>query len=145
MTTGIEILERDDKLKGHWLLRTAAYLIDYVLIYMIFWVPSIVLFGFFWVFTTTAGVVMFIYCMVMEAHFGGTLGKLILGLRTVSMSEPLDIKKTAMRSLAKIYVPLVLVDTIIGLATEGDPRQRYTDRIAGTMVVETQHLSPASP
>ena len=145
MTTGLEILERDDRLKGHWLLRIAAYLIDFAIIYLVLWVPSLILSRYFWVFTSAAGLTMFLYCSIMEASSGGTLGKLILGLRTTSFSGPLDIQKTVMRNISKVFPVLMLLDVIFGLATEGDPRQKYTDRISGTLVVEKQHLTPVSP
>jgi len=41
------------------------------------------------------------------------------------------------RNISKIYWIIVLIDTVIGLATIGDPHQKLTDRIAGTIVVST--------
>jgi len=41
------------------------------------------------------------------------------------------------RNISKIYWIIVLIDTVIGLATPGDPHQKVTDRIAGTTVVST--------
>jgi len=39
------------------------------------------------------------------------------------------------RNISKIFWPLYLLDVIVGLATPGEPTQKYTDRIAGTIVV----------
>jgi len=41
------------------------------------------------------------------------------------------------RNVSKIYSLLWLLDVIIGMATVGDPHQKYTDRIAATTVVST--------
>jgi len=43
----------------------------------------------------------------------------------------------AIRNVSKIYWLLLLLDVIIGMATVGDPHQKYSDRFAGTAVVST--------
>ncbi|MCW4031116.1 MAG: zinc ribbon domain-containing protein [Candidatus Bathyarchaeota archaeon] len=41
------------------------------------------------------------------------------------------------RNISRIYWILVLIDTVIGLATKGGTHQKVTDRVAGTTVVST--------
>jgi uncharacterized RDD family membrane protein YckC len=46
--------------------------------------------------------------------------------------------KSFIRNISKIYWLLLLLDWIVALVTPGaDRRQKYTDRIAGTTVVQT--------
>ncbi|MCK4717741.1 MAG: RDD family protein, partial [Thermoplasmata archaeon] len=134
-------------LQNHWLLRIAAYLVDFVIIYTPFWVVSMLLTVPHWKWTSTlvAGVVMMLYSSMMEASSGETIGKRLVSLKTVSVMGPLDNQKTVVRNLSKVFPILVLLDCLIGLATTGDPRQRYTDRVAGTTVVETANLKQIPP
>ncbi|MDG6220099.1 MAG: RDD family protein [Candidatus Thermoplasmatota archaeon] len=142
MTTGLELMDKNKGLQNHWLLRLAAYLVDFVIIYTPFWV----VFAFFgfnnWggMATLIAGAVMVLYSTTMESSTGETIGKRFVSLKTVSFAGPLDNQKTMVRNLSKIFPLLLLIDSLIGLASPGDPRQRYTDRVAGTGVVEAAHI-----
>jgi uncharacterized RDD family membrane protein YckC len=68
-----------------------------------------------------------------------------MNLKTTKLDgqkPPLDL--AFIRNISKIYWILVLLDTVIGLATPGDPHQKVTDRIAGTIVISTG-ASPLAP
>jgi hypothetical protein len=57
-----------------------------------------------------------------------------LKVRTVDGKIPtMDV--AFIRNVSKVFWLLYLLDVIVGLATPGEPTQKYTDRIAGTIVV----------
>ena len=47
-------------------------------------------------------------------------------------------EKAFIRNISKIFWPFLILDWLIGIATAGDKRQKYTDRIAGTTVVQVR-------
>ncbi len=64
------------------------------------------------------------------------MGKRIMGLRVITLGgETPSLEKAFIRNISKIYWILLLLDVIGGLATSGDPRQKYSDRFAGTLII----------
>lgn len=59
-----------------------------------------------------------------------------LKVTTVDGKLP-TLDRTLIRDISKIHGLLWLIDTLIGMATVGDPHQKYSDRYAGTTVVST--------
>lgn len=53
---------------------------------------------------------------------------------TVGGRRP-DLAAAFIRNISKIFILLPLLDILGGLITQGDPHQKYTDRIAGTNVI----------
>jgi uncharacterized RDD family membrane protein YckC len=61
-----------------------------------------------------------------------------MNLETIKLDgQKLSLDLALIRNISKIYWILVLIDTVIGLATKGGTHQKVTDRIAGTTVVST--------
>jgi len=84
------------------------------------------------------GVIFFLYAAFLEATRGATFGKMIMNLKVITTSGGIaTLDRTLIRDISKIYRLLWLLDIIIGMATVGDPHQKYSDRIAGTTVVST--------
>src|SRR3972149_2767915 len=53
---------------------------------------------------------------------------------------------TAVRNLPKFFWYIFpLLDFLMGMAIEGDPRQRFSDRILGTVVVSVRHAELPAP
>ena len=144
---------------GHWLLRLIAYIIDWVIVgiivgilWLIFFLPFLfvgAVAGFFtawgwWiVYPFIVGLLMVLYVLYAEVNWGGTLGKRILGLRVQTVSGgKITYSQSFIRNLSKIHPLLLLLDWLIGIATPGDRRQKYSDRMAGTVVV--QATAPAT-
>jgi uncharacterized RDD family membrane protein YckC len=134
---------------NHWLLRVFAFIIDSIIVGVVLFVIylpivfSLALGGFFWgfgfyfLFPFFAGILEILYFVVMEVFYGETLGKKALGLqvRTVDGNK-VTIEKSFIRNISKIYWLFIILDWLIAVITPGhDPRQKYTDRIAGTTVV----------
>ena len=76
--------------------------------------------------------------MFLEFNNGATLGKLVMNLKvTTTDGKRPRLDQTAIRDVSKIHWLLWLIDTLIGMATQGDPHQKYSDRWVGTTVTST--------
>lgn len=138
MPTGFDLLEHSRTLRRHWLKRLAATFVDIMIIF----VPMRIVIFFVnapyqdIVAGVLSGIVWFIYSTLLEGVYGKTLGKWFFNLRVVSLKEKKSIHQTLTRSVPKFFWYIFLpFDVIIGLAMEGDPRQRWSDTVAETMVV----------
>ncbi|HEV8595068.1 MAG TPA: RDD family protein [Thermoplasmata archaeon] len=148
MVNGLNIIGSNKALQDHWVKRVLAYIIDWIILVIISILLTLVLAPTVW-FGGGVGSIFFgaglflyaliaiLYWVIQEGFMGGTVGKKIMGLRVVGTHGPVDIVKAVIRNVSKIHGILLLLDWIAGLATEGDPRQKFTDRFAGTTVVRT--------
>jgi len=136
MVTGFDYLSKDKALQSHWLRRFVAIIIDAAIIY----IPVNLFFGFlgfnsFIVFFST-GVLFFVYAALFDLLVGGTFGKMLLSLKSVSTRGQLNSSQALMRNISKIFGPLLLLDWIIGMLVDTqDPRQKWTDQMAETSVI----------
>jgi uncharacterized RDD family membrane protein YckC/ribosomal protein S27AE len=124
-------------LQEHWFRRFLAFVIDaiiVVLIYLVLAIPGNLLAWNFWLSSSLAGFIWFLYSLPFETFFGGTVGKKVFALRVVAIDRNLDFGHALVRNIPKILWPVLFFDLFIGAATAGDPRQRLFDRIAGTTV-----------
>ncbi len=124
-------------MQEHWIRRFIALVIDWVILFVVIFVISIFVPVFswalpLWVFFTS--LVWWVYSFILEGSIGGTIGKKLVSLHVVAIDGTMDLSRALIRNVSKIFSPLVLVDLLVGMATEGDPRQRYLDRIARTTV-----------
>ena len=102
--------------------------------WMLSWVLTLGFFSFLGV--GTLGALFFVYCAFFEYVIGGTVGKMLMRLKVVSISGKVDVAQALMRNISKIFWPLLLLDWIIGMAVDTqDPRQKWTDKIARTSVM----------
>jgi len=151
---------------GHWVLRLIAVIIDGIILTIIAWILLFFLFvpllfvgalaglwlawGTFLVIPFASGILWVIYSVILESWWSATLGKRILGLKvqTVSGGKP-DLNKLFLRNISKIFPLFLLLDWLIGVATPGDKRQKYMDRVAGTTVVQVSQafasITPPAP
>jgi hypothetical protein len=92
------------------------------------------------------GSIWLIYSVILEGMGGATIGKRLMNLVVVSVEGPMDLMKALIRNISKIYGLIFLIDWLIGFITDGDPRQRFFDRIANTTVVRTdvQEIIPGA-
>ncbi len=149
--TGLERIGSDRALQQHWIYRVIALVVDViVVVFAVFFIvlltpilafPSIFRIGGFisWVlgfFGLFMGLIFFLYFSFAEAGYGCTLGKRVVGLKVVTVdgARP-SLEKAFIRNVSKIHWVLLLLDVVGGLATSGDPRQKFSDRVAGTTIV----------
>ncbi len=150
---------------GHWILRIIAIIIDNIILYVVAWLllalvltpllflgaPSLFWLGFDWlVLPFVSGILGVLYFVILEVYWDGTLGKKIMGLRAqMTNGNKVTLDKAFIRNISKIHPLLLLLDWLIAFVTPGDDRrQKYTDRIAGTTVVQVSQafvaISPSS-
>jgi uncharacterized RDD family membrane protein YckC len=146
---------------NHWLLRLVAFIIDSIIVGIIasiiyFFVALSILSGGLWflwgpflVLGLLLGLLELLYFMFMDASYGGTLGKRLLGFQVQMVDGgKVTFEKAFIRNISKIFWLFLILDWILGAAFPGrDQRQKYTDRIAGTTVaaVRQTFISTATP
>ena len=151
MVSALNIIGSDRSLQEHWLRRVVAIFIDSAITYVIglaltwstitllSWNLTIV-WTLLW--PTYSGLLLFLYYFVLESASGSaSIGKRVMGLRVISLSSDMDIGKAAMRNISKLYTPFLFLDWVIGFVTDGDPKQKWMDLVAGTTVVITSQLT----
>jgi uncharacterized RDD family membrane protein YckC len=154
--SGFESVTKDSKAQDYWVRRFVAFVIDAILVFVVFYILiTIVVFTatfpflfagafapFALVFGTLAilgGVVFILYFTILEASRGATIGKGMFGLKVRSKtgSNP-TLGEAFIRNLSKIYWLLLLLDIVVGLAISKGYQQKYSDTLVGTTVVSTR-------
>jgi len=149
--TGIDMIGTDKLLQEHWIKRVIAFVIDFIILAIATWIllaiiliPTWIISGFSYPFPWyggwpwsmfVVGVLSVLYFSFAESIYGRTIGKGTMGFKVTTVDgQKLSLEKAFIRNISKIFVVLPLLDAIVGLATPGDPHQKYSDRIAGTTV-----------
>ena len=118
--------------------RFVAIIIDSLLI----WLPLLLFFeliGFGAVLPSLLfGPLLFLYALLFEMAIGGTLGKVLMHLKAVSVAGQMNSSQAMMRNVSKVFGLFLLLDWIIGMLTDTtDPRQKWLDQLAKTSVIAT--------
>ncbi len=124
-------------LQEHWIRRFIAFVIDIIIILIVALILSLFVgvFGWPWYLSGfVTGLLWWLYSFIFEGAVGGTVGKKLVSLHVVATDGMMDLPRALIRNVSKIFPLFILLDLIIGMATEGDPRQRFLDRIAHTTV-----------
>lgn len=143
--TNLDMIGSDPRLQEHWIRRIIAFIIDGIISAIAAWLLlTILLFPFSigsswfrgWQFLLAWGLIFILYSSFAESVYGYTLGKKVMEFQvaTVGGRRP-DFAAAFIRNISKIFILVLLLDVLGGLITQGDPRQKYTDRIAGTNVM----------
>lgn len=137
--TLLDYLSHYQGLQYHWVGRFVAFVIDAILVMVPVYVFLIFLgwlFGGFLGFVGLGGVILFLYSALFEYRWGATIGKMVMGLKVVSIEGKLELPNAMIRNITKIYVLLLLIEFIVTLVVETtDAHQRYLDKLAKTTVV----------
>lgn len=142
MVTGFDLLQHNQPLQKHWVRRLIAYIIDFIISFVaaiIISLPFALAFApyMFVSFPFWAGLIQVFYSAIFEYMSRQTVGKMLLDLEVEGMRGGLDLSETLIRNFSKIHGLFLLLDWIVGMATEGDPRQRFLDRISESTVTST--------
>jgi uncharacterized RDD family membrane protein YckC len=151
--SGIDALMKDSKAQEYWFRRLVALIIDGVIIGIVVAIilalvaimtvlPGYFAYGyapltiFFGGATIIIGVLLILYFPIAEVTRGATIGKSVMKLKVVGKNggNP-DFVEAFVRNVSKIYWLLLLLDVIVGLATQKGYQQKYSDHIMGTSVV----------
>ncbi len=157
--TEFDRLTKDSRTQEHWVRRGVAYIIDWIIVSIatsiIFLaistaagVVSIIIAGpslanFFLPFGPIGlgifgleALFFLLYFTLSEGIYHRTFGKSLMGLEVrTTDGSPLDVPKSFVRNISKIYWLLLLLDLIGGFFMQVTPGQRFLDRLAGTLVV----------
>jgi uncharacterized RDD family membrane protein YckC len=123
----------------HLLKRLVSGLIDallifipvIIIIYILNLEPEELLTGVF------SGFCWFIYSAISESITGTSLGKKAMGFIVVSINGPMTLCKGIVRNVPKMFWFIFLpIDIFVGLVIQEDPRQRWVDGIAKTIVIK---------
>jgi hypothetical protein len=91
-----------------------------------------------WVFAIFGGLFLYAYSTACEAVFRRTAGKYIVRLKVRSLRGPMTFAQAAVRNFPRLFwFAFPLIDTLAGFVVEGDPRQRLSDKILGTTVINS--------
>ncbi len=139
MVSGFDILGQNRTLQVHWAKRVAAFVLDCIVVLA---PVSTVLFLLgerrVAAYGIVSGIAFWAYATGCEAVLRKTLGKTLAGLEVRAVSGPMTFAKAAVRNVPKLFWYLFpVLDTVAGLLVEGDPRQRFSDRILGTTVAQS--------
>lgn len=140
MVKALDLIGSNSQLQNHWVRRIIAAIIDGVIMFVIWMIIAFALVfipGGLLIMPFFSGILWILYSAVLEGMMGATLGKRIMSLQVIATEGQMDFIKALIRNVSKIYWLLILADWLVGFITEGDPRQRYLDRIADTTVVRT--------
>ncbi|MGB9842602.1 MAG: RDD family protein [Candidatus Bathyarchaeales archaeon] len=150
---------------AHWLYRLIAYIIDTIIIgipaYIIYWILSGILWPpeIYWgipvyytpwwswlLWPLILGILQLLYFILMDVNSGGTIGKRVMGLKVQMINGgKVQFGQAFLRNISKIFGLFLLLDWLIGIVTPGpDRRQKYTDRMAGTIVVQVKQAFAAA-
>jgi uncharacterized RDD family membrane protein YckC len=149
---------------NNWIIRLIAYVIDTVILLIVSWIIDFVVlaaiivsggffffFGGYFILLGILGLLSILYFIILDATWGATIGKRVLGLQVQTVEGgKVTIGKSFIRNISKIFALFLLLDWLIGIATVGNKQQKYTDRMAGTKVVQTKQafqaiVPPPSP
>ncbi len=136
MQTGFDIMEYDSSLRRLWGKRIAADFIDFVITFIIafaftFFFPMNPIFLLF----VAQGIVWYLYSVIFDLAWGKTPGKFIFGIKAVAFIGDLTPLQAFVRNLTKLNWIIYISDIIAGLSTEGDPRQRFSERVVNSLVI----------
>ena len=134
-------MEYDKNLKDLWIRRLTASIIDFIITFAVavgvlyyLW-PNMETFDLVLAFFFQ-GFIWYVYSIPFDYLWGKTPGKMFTKIKAVSFVGDLSLKQVVLRNLTKLNVILVISDAVAGLSTEGDPRQRYTERFIDSIIVE---------
>ena len=134
----------------HWLVRLLAYAIDSIIFGVV--AVLILLVSKDMGITLVVWVVLsLLYFILLDVYWGATIGKNVMGLVVqTEKGGKVSLTQSFIRNISKIVFFPVFLDWIIAMVTSGeDPRQKFTDRIAKTTVIQTRQIvksaKPAPP
>jgi uncharacterized RDD family membrane protein YckC len=153
--SGVDAVIKDSGVQLYWGRRVAAFIIDAILVGIAFAViaailviPSLIgsimsgnILNLGAIFGATAysflnSVLLVLYCSLADSMYGTTLGKSVMGFKVTTLDgkSPAFVE-ALIRNVSKINWVLLILDVVIGLATQTDYKQKLTDKYARTIVL----------
>lgn len=138
-----------------WSARFWAWLIDLILVILflnivisalhIFWTIS-----HFWeVWNLDASelgfqiLIFFLYWTIMEGYWGQSIGKMVMNLKVVNRDgSRVRFPMAAVESIGKAFLPILILDCLIGWFGMPGTKLRLFNRISNTIVIKTDYREP---
>ncbi|MDD3985020.1 MAG: RDD family protein [Methanobacterium sp.] len=133
-------------MENFWGRRFAALLVDMVIITLLLWITSHLIFILaavlgiytflnYWVFI--GAILIIAYFTYIEGTISTTLGKILFKLKVKTKNGNMDYKTAFIRNLSKIlWLPLI-IDIILGFIFV-DSKDRILNQISETFIVDTK-------
>ncbi|HUK84863.1 MAG TPA: RDD family protein [Candidatus Acidoferrum sp.] len=137
-----------------WLIRLIAYIIDSIIIFVVTIILGIILaailaaavlsggsvlfYGGIWLTFGLFGLLSILYFIILDVVWGATIGKRVMGLQVQNLKGGrVTFVQSIIRNISKIFWLFLFLDWLIAIVTAGpDKRQKFTDRWAGSTVVQ---------
>jgi uncharacterized RDD family membrane protein YckC len=143
----------------HWIYRVIAYIIDsiiigipvaiiyfFVVLAMVLSNPFVSAWGSWLILPFLLGILQLFYFVILDVSWGATIGKRVMGLQVQTVNGGrIAFDKSFIRNISKIYGLFLFLDWLIGLVTAGDKRQKFLDRAAGAIVVQSKQPFATTP
>jgi len=85
----------------------------------------------------------FLYWTVLEGFRGQSIGKMVMNLRVVSRTgSKINYHVAALESLGKAFLPVLVLDCLIGWLGMPETKLRVFNRISNTIVIKTDYKEP---
>jgi len=85
----------------------------------------------------------YLYWTVSEGYQGQSIGKMVMNLRVVNRDGGrLKYPLAALESLGKAFVPVLILDCLIGWLAMPGSKLRLFNRISNTIVIKTDYREP---
>ncbi len=86
----------------------------------------------------------FLYWTIMEGFRGQSIGKMVMNLKVVNRDgTKIHYGKAAIESLGKTFVPILVLDCLIGWLGMPNTKLRVFNRISNTIVIKTDYKEPS--
>lgn len=138
-----------------WSRRVAGAVVDWLIIFIIMSITFVSLNILPWsnlssilLFLVCSGIFALWYFIVLESFTTTTIGKKLVDATVVSgetYQPELTATQSIGRNLSKIFLPLLIIDWLVGVAIAGNNNiQRASDKFTNTYVVSSSTLAPAT-
>lgn len=152
---------------NNWIYRVIAYIIDSIIIgipatiiYYLLVLPfatTTIDYGYGYSYAATAwwaslllplilGIIQLFYFVILDVSWGATIGKRVMKLQVQTVNGgKLDMGKSFVRNISKIYGLFLFLDWLIGIVSAGNKNQKWLDRSAGAVVVRVGEPFASTP
>jgi uncharacterized RDD family membrane protein YckC len=87
--------------------------------------------------------IFFLYWTICESYKGQSIGKMVMNIRVVNRDgTKIHWGTAAIESLGKAFIPILVLDCLIGWLAMPQTKLRVFNRISNTIVIKTDYREP---
>lgn len=88
-------------------------------------------------------VIFYLYWTIADGHKGQSVGKMVMNIKTVNRDgSKLKYPMAAVESIGKAFLPLLIIDCLVGWIAMPGTTLRLFNRISNTIVIKTDYKEP---